>query len=152
MLALHSSMSHLLGMLSCLLHSDSTLVDTRMWPLSLCRLMTEIRLHYTLLVCQHTSLEKEYTTFETPHDKTNKMACAPSKDSDQPSLISLCCPHEGSLGPKLSIKHTAKTNQTGQMPRLIWHICHFVGFVMRQLIYNCYFTSITVLTGVQWNR
>ena len=40
---------------------------------------------------------------ELPHDKTNKMACAPSEDSDQsghpPSLISLCCLHEESLGP-----------------------------------------------------
>ena len=40
---------------------------------------------------------------EPPHDKTNKMACAPSEDSDQPghlpSLISLCCPHEEILGP-----------------------------------------------------
>ena len=40
---------------------------------------------------------------EPPHDKTNKMACAPSEDSDQPghlpSLISLRCPHEGSLSP-----------------------------------------------------
>ena len=40
---------------------------------------------------------------EPPHDKTNKMACAPSEDSDQsghlPSLISLHCPHEESLGP-----------------------------------------------------
>ena len=36
--------------------------------------------------------------FEPPHEKTNKMACAPSKDSDQPghqpSLISLRCPHD----------------------------------------------------------
>ena len=42
-------------------------------------------------------------TTESPRDKTNKMACAPSKDSDQPghppSLISLRCPHEESLGP-----------------------------------------------------
>ena len=40
---------------------------------------------------------------EPPHDKTNKVACAPSKNSDQPghppSLISLRCPHEESLGP-----------------------------------------------------
>ena len=37
---------------------------------------------------------------EPPHDKTNKIACAPSEDSDQPghppSLISLHCPHEES--------------------------------------------------------
>ena len=71
-------------------------------------------------------------SFEPPHDKTNKMACAPSEDSDQPghhaqsdqpghlpSLISLRCPHEESLGPKLPIECTAKTDQTGQIPRLI---------------------------------
>ena len=29
---------------------------------------------------------------EPPHDKTNKMACAPSEDSDH-------CPHEESFGP-----------------------------------------------------
>ena len=37
------------------------------------------------------------------HDKTNKLTCAPSEDSDQlghpSSLISLRCPHEESLGP-----------------------------------------------------
>ena len=36
---------------------------------------------------------------------------------------------------------TVKTDQTGQMPRLIWvfagHTCHFVGFVMRWLICPC---------------
>ena len=40
---------------------------------------------------------------EPPHDKTNKMTRAPSKDSDQPghpqSDQSLRCPHEDSLGP-----------------------------------------------------
>ena len=40
---------------------------------------------------------------EPPHDKSSKMACAPSEDTDQPghppSLISLCCPHEETLGP-----------------------------------------------------
>ena len=52
-------------------------------------------------------------SYEPPCDKTNKMACAPSEDSDQPghlpSLISLRCPHEESLGPKLSNERTAKT-------------------------------------------
>ena len=36
---------------------------------------------------------------EPPHDKTNKMTCVPSEDSDQPgnlpSLISLCCALNG---------------------------------------------------------
>ena len=42
-------------------------------------------------------------TFEPRHDKPNKMACAHSEDSDQPghppSLVSLRCPHEETLGP-----------------------------------------------------
>ena len=41
------------------------------------------------------------------------MACAPSEDSDQPgyppSLISLRCPHEESLGPELPFEYTVKT-------------------------------------------
>ena len=40
-----------------------------------------------------------FIKYEPPHDKTNKMACAPRKDSDQPghlpSLISLCCALNG---------------------------------------------------------
>ena len=50
---------------------------------------------------------------------------------------SLRCPHEESLGPLLYFKRTAKTDQTGRMPRLIrvfaGRTCHFVGFVMRRL-------------------
>ena len=42
-----------------------------------------------------------FTCYEPPRDKTNKMECAPSEDSDQPwhppSLISLRCPREESL-------------------------------------------------------
>ena len=48
-------------------------------------------------------IESFHLLFEPAHDKTYKMACAPSEDSDQPghppSLISLRCPHEESLGP-----------------------------------------------------
>ena len=44
-----------------------------------------------------------YVSNEPLRDKTNIMAFAPSEDSDQPghlpSLISLRCPHEESLGP-----------------------------------------------------
>ena len=50
---------------------------------------------------------------EPAHDKTNKVICEHSKDSDQsghpPSLISLCCSHEEALGPQLPIECTAKT-------------------------------------------
>ena len=44
------------------------------------------------------------------HGKTNTMTCAPSVDSDHPghppSLISLCCPHVGSLLTHLSRRLT----------------------------------------------
>ena len=78
---------------------------------------------------------------ELPHDKTNKMACVPSEDSDQPRHLpsdqSLRCSPEKALGPSLPIELTVRTDQTGRMPRLIWvfagRTCHFVGFVMRQL-------------------
>ena len=64
-------------------------------------------------------------TIEPPHDKTNKMTCASSEDSDQPghlpSLISLRCPHEESLGDLATHwAHSKDSDQTGQMPRLIW--------------------------------
>ena len=38
---------------------------------------------------------------EPPHDKTNKIICASTKDSDQPgqSDQSLRCPHDERLGP-----------------------------------------------------
>ena len=60
--------------------------------------------------------------FEPPHDKTNKMARAPSKDSDQPrhspSLIRVFAVR--SMGSK-GFLHADSENydQTGRMPRLI---------------------------------
>ena len=54
--------------------------------------------------CLHVLSEKNI--FEPPHDKTNRMACAPREDSDQPGhprhstrLISFRCPHEETLVP-----------------------------------------------------
>ena len=50
-------------------------------------------------ICFHGEIRKN----EPAHDKTYKMACVPSEDSDQsghpPSLIRVCCPHEEGLGP-----------------------------------------------------
>ena len=47
------------------------------------------------------SLSFSTKLFGPPHDKTNKMACTPSEDSDQTgqSDQSIRCPHEESLGP-----------------------------------------------------
>ena len=48
--------------------------------------------------------------YELPHNKTNKTACAPSEDSDQPGHpLSLRCPHEETMGPQLCTERTVKT-------------------------------------------
>ena len=65
-----------------------------------------------------------------------------SAQSDQ----SLCCSDESSLSAWRKLEsfathwvHSEDSDQTGQMPRLIWDLagltCHFVGFVMRRLNY-----------------
>ena len=83
--------------------------------------------------------------FEPERDKTNKMTCAPSEDSDQPGhppslsrVFDVCS--MGSYGPKVSsCGHSKDSDQTGRMPRMIWDFAgptdHFVGFVVRRLIY-----------------
>ena len=77
--------------------------------------------------------------FELPHDKSNKMNCAPSEDSDQPghppsltesSLSAWSKP--GSLAPHWA--HKEDSDQTVRMHKLNWvftgHTSNFVCFVM----------------------
>ena len=47
-------------------------------------------------------------SYEPPHNKTNKMTCAPSEDDAQ----ALCCPHEETLGPE----RTARLIRLGGCP------------------------------------
>ena len=89
--------------------------------------------------------------YESEHDKTNKMACAPSDHSDQPGICpvwsesSLCGrkPFSGGqrrLGSprRLICALVIIRCQTGWMSRLIWVFAgrtyHFVGFYMLRLI------------------
>ena len=69
---------------------------------------------------------------EQPHDKTNKMTCA-SAQSD----LSLHCALNRYLRAQFFHADREDSEQTGQMPRLIWVFAgctgHFDGFVMRQL-------------------
>ena len=68
--------------------------------------------------------------YKPKHDKTNKMTCAPSEDSDQPQCIV--------KEPRFLHSDSEDSDQTGQMPKLIWVFAgctgHFVAFVMLQLI------------------
>ena len=41
-------------------------------------------LHILLFYCSECITQSVTCVFEPPHDKTNKMECVPSEDSDQP--------------------------------------------------------------------
>ena len=86
-------------------------------------------------------------TFEPPYDKTNKMACVPSEDSDQPGHpLSLWS--DSSLSPwrklgswAIQWAHSedwsdwaANWADTQADRSLCWAHSHFVGFVIRRLI------------------
>ena len=63
-------------------------------------------------------------TNEPPRDITNKMACAPSEDSDQPghppSLIrSSLCAEWVAKDPSFLHADSEDSDQTGRIPRLI---------------------------------
>ena len=80
---------------------------------------------------------------EPPHHKTNKMACAPSEDSDQPghppSLIRVF-PVRMKKAQVLSYPLSAQRKFWSDWAdaqadlSLLWEHNHFVGFVMRRLI------------------
>ena len=89
---------------------------------------------------------------EPPHDKTNKMACAPSET--QISLGVRTFWSESSLlaqwvtkDPRCLHADGEDSVQTGWMPRLVWvfviRACHFVGFVMRRLNIFCSVTCMS---------
>ena len=82
------------------------------------------------------------STNEPPHDKTNKMACAPSKDSDQPghppSLIRVFAVRMKKirvLSYPLSAQRRLWSDWADAQTDLSlhWAHSHFVGFVMRRL-------------------
>ena len=81
--------------------------------------------------------------FEPPHDKTNKVACAPSEDSDQtghaPSVIrdfAVRLKKAGILSYPLSAQRRLWSDWADSQADLSlrWAHSHFVGFVMRRLI------------------
>ena len=57
--------------------------------------------------------------FERPQDKTNKMTCAPSKDSDQPGHQSSLCTQKVVKGPMFLHADSKDSDQAGRMPRQI---------------------------------
>ena len=100
-------------------------------------------LRWKLVCFKVCCLKTKFPTLnEPPRDKTNKMICAPSEDSDQPghppSLIKSWL-YAQWIAKDLSFFHANNedSDQSGQMPRLIWVFArrtyHFGCFVMRRL-------------------
>ena len=86
---------------------------------------------------------------ELPHDKTNKMTVHPAKTQISLGIHPVWSESSLSAWRKLGslASHSAHSKDSDQirwMPTLIWVYvgctCHFVGFAMRQLIYNSYGT------------
>ena len=83
-------------------------------------------------------------SYELPRGKTNKVACAPSKDSDQPghppSLIRVFAVRMMKawvLSYPLSVQQRLSDWADAQADlSLRWAHSHFVGFVMRWLIWS----------------
>ena len=87
----------------------------------------------------------DLNTFVLQHDKTNKVTVRPAKTQISLGIHAVWSESSLSAWRKLGswathYVHSEDSDQTGRMPRLIWvfaeHTCHFVDFVMRQLIYQ----------------
>ena len=99
--------------------------------------------HRQTSFCYFTSLASKKSTYEPPRDKTNKMACAPSEDSEQPghppSLIRVFAVHSKKawvLSYPLSAQRRLWSDWTDAQADLSlrWAHSHFNGFVTRRLI------------------
>ena len=98
---------------------------------------------------------------EPPHDKTNKIICAPSEDSEQPGhppsltrVFAVCS--TVAEDPVFLHADSEDSDQTGRMPRLIGVFAgrtdHFVSFVMRRLKYQMNPFNKKRLLGVKCNN
>ena len=103
--------------------------------------------YHMLYQCQDDSRNKR--TLEPPPDKTNKVSLCPAKTQISLSIRPVWSESSlsawrkrGSLATHSA--HSEDSDQTGQMPRLIWvfagHTCHSVVFIMKRFTFK---TKIT---------
>ena len=92
-----------------------------------------------------------WPTFEPPHDKTNRMACAPREDSDQPGhppsltrVFAVRMKKAWVLSYPLNAQRRLWSDWADAQADLSlrWAHSHCVGFVMRRLIYVRFKVSI----------
>ena len=107
------------------------------------RLSTRFSITPTCLnVCcvgrQKTKTSEKRLTFKPPRDKTKKVICALSEDSDRPGPAQSFCAQWVAKDPSFLHADSEDSDQTGRMPRLIWVFAgrtgHFDGFVMTRFI------------------
>ena len=118
-------------------------------PVIVCRKMIMLLLYPKFVCCNSVSVlicqtdQETKRAFEPPRDKTNKMACAPSEDSDQPghppSLIRVSAVRMKKacvLNYPLSTQGRLWSGWADAQADLSlhWVHTHFVGFVMLWLI------------------
>ena len=94
--------------------------------------------------------QKTLCKYEPLHDKTNKMVCAPNEDSDQPGhppilirVFTVRMKKAWVLSYPLSAQWRLWSDWADADLSLRWRTCHFVGFVIGQLIY-CLIKMITM--------
>ena len=96
---------------------------------------------FSLIECVVYCLKISYLIMSCSMTKTNKMTCVPCEDSAWASTQSdQILRYALNRKPRTQrfFMRTAKTDQTGRMPRLIWVFAgcrsHFIGFIVLQLI------------------
>ena len=99
--------------------------------------------HRQTSFCYFTSLASKKGTYEPPRDKTNKMACVPSEDSEQPEhppslfrVFAVRIKKAWVLSYPLSAQRRPWSDWADAQADLSlrWVHSHFVGFVTRRLI------------------
>ena len=129
--------------LSSLLEHLCTLT-TVIWSLYIDLVLIWILRSFTLILSQTgQDVRQKRLKYEPPHDKTNKLACAPNEDSDQPghppSLIrvfTVRMKKASFLSYPLSAQRRLWSDWADAQADLSlrWAHTHFVGFFTRQLI------------------
>ena len=134
--------------------------DRVKWPLTLCSSFQFIMKREregcgwvvkSLITCKSPKLGLWGKQIELPHDKTSKIACVPSEDSDQPGhppiLIRVIAVHMKKAW-VLSYPFSAQWRLWSDWAdaqadlSLCWAHSHFVGFIMKRLNYECLIISV----------
>ena len=128
--------------------STSTLATFHLWN----QKFKSYNVHTWAAACQNQ--QNDLRPNELKHDKTNIITCAPSEDSDQhpPSLIRIFTVRMKKpmvLGYPLSA-NSEDSDQTWQMPRMIWVFAGRTGYNLIMLVLSCFGSFSLQLNKFLW--